>query len=154
MEQLNVYLLVGAPGSGKSTWGKTFTEQTPNTVRICPDEFRAKFGFGEADQSVSAIAFDATRKALGEALDAGKNVVIDATSMYKKSRKDFINIARGRGAKVNAIVFEVSKEILMERNIKRGLEGGRNVPEDVVSRMLMKYQKPDEIEFDTVKFIC
>ena len=152
-EKLIVWLLVGAPGCGKTTFGKTLTEGDPRIVRLCPDEFRAKFGWGEGDQSVSAVAFAETRRALGEVLDAGKCAVIDATNMYRKSRKDFVNIARGRGAGIHAYVFERTKEVLMRQIAKRVAEGGRAVPEDVVDRMLERYQRPDETEFDKVTFV-
>jgi len=149
-DKLTVTLLVGAPGSGKSTYGKKMVAEDAALVRVCPDEFRAKFGWGEGDQSVSAQAFDASRKAVGEALDAGKSVVVDATNMYRKSRKDFINIARGRGALVNAVVFEVDKATLLDRIKKRVSEGGRNVPEDVVDRMLSRYERPSTDEVNHV----
>lgn len=148
-----VYLLCGPPGAGKTTYGKKMVEANPNLVRVCPDEFRAKFGWGEGDQSVSAQAFDASRKAVGESLDAGKDVVVDATLMYRKARKDFINIARGRGATINAITFELDKSTLLERIKKRVSEGGRNVPEDVVDRMLSKYERPSKEEVDNVVVI-
>lgn len=148
-----VILLVGGPGSGKSTWGKEFVNHNPKFVRLCPDEFRAKFGWGEGDQSVSAQAFAATRNGMEDALQNGKDVIIDATNMYRKTRKDFINIAKKHGATTIAVVFEAEKSILLERNVKRGAAGGRNVPEDVIDRMLGKYERPTEIEFDRVDFI-
>jgi predicted kinase len=89
------------------------------------------------------------KKALGE----GKCVIFDATNMYRKARKDFINIARGRGAKVIAQVFECSKSVLIARNSKRGSEGGRNVPENIVDYMLARYQRPEVPEFDEVVFV-
>ena len=153
MEQLKVFVCVGAPGSGKSTWADEWVSKNPNTVRVCPDVFRAKFGSGEGDQSVSAQAFSASKRAMGEALDAGKDVVFDATNMYRKSRKDFINIARGRGAQVIAMVFECTKETLLHRNNIRGTGGGRSVPELIIDNMLSRYQRPDETEFDEVTFV-
>ena len=45
-KKLTVYLLVGPPGSGKSTFGKVLADGVNNTIRVCPDEFRAKFGRG------------------------------------------------------------------------------------------------------------
>lgn len=150
---LNAYILVGAPGSGKSTYGKELVEANPAIVRLCPDEFRAKFGKGEDDQSVSAQAFGATRYGMREALTAGKDVLIDATNMYPKARKEFTQIAKEFNAKTIAIVFEATKETLMERNRLRGAAGGRCVPEDVIDRMLGRYQRPNELEFDEVNFI-
>jgi len=147
------YILIGAPGSGKSTYGKNMVAENPAIVRLCPDEFRAKFGWGEGDQSVSAQAFSATRHGMRDALASKKDVLIDATNMYAKARKDFIYIAKEFNAKTIAIVFEADKNTLMLRNKLRGEAGGRNVPEDVIDRMLERYQRPTELEFDEVQFI-
>lgn len=152
-EQIAI-LLVGAPGSGKSTWGKHYVETRDNIVRLCPDEFRAKIGRGEWDQTVSAQAFAMTRSGMENALDAGSSVMIDATNMYKKTRKDFLKIAQARKIKTMAIVFEVDKPVLLDRNQKRGILGGRNVPEHIIDSMLNKYEKPVAgVEFDIVQFI-
>lgn len=147
------YITIGAPGCGKSTWATKFVAENPNTVLLCPDTFRAKFGWGEGDQSVSGKAFAEVKRLMGEALDEGKDVVIDATNMYRKTRRDFINIAHGRGASSHAVVFEATKELLLERNEKRGALGGRNVPEHVIDSMLSKYERPDDQEFCTVEFV-
>ncbi len=120
---------------------------------MCPDEFRAKFGTGEDDQSVSRQAFAATRAGLENALASDNSAIIDATNMYRKTRKDFLDIAKKHEAKTMAVVFEASREILIDRNKKRGASGGRNVPEDIIDRMLGKYQRPNKPEFDEVVFI-
>ena len=153
MNELTAYLLIGAPGSGKSTWGKNMSQVNPDVVRLCPDEFRAKFGTGEVDQSVSARAFGATRHGMEQALKDGKSVLIDATNMYRKTRKDFLNIAKQYNAQTIAVVFECDRETLIKRNQKRGEEGGRRVPNDVIDNMLGRYQRPDTTEFDKVMFV-
>jgi len=153
MNNLKAYLLIGCPCSGKSTWGKELVKTDPNIARLCPDEFRAIFGTSESDQSVSAKAFDATRQGMHSALVNKKDVVIDATNMYKKTRKDFLSIAKMYNATTIAVVFEVTRETAIERNKKRVDEGGRNVPEHIIDSMLAKYQRPDELEFDKVVFI-
>ena len=153
MKDLTAYILIGAPGSGKSTWGKNFAEVNPQAVRLCPDEFRAKFGKGEHDQSVSAQAFSATNQGMQDALKDGKSVVIDATNMYRKTRRQFLDIAKKYNAITIAIVFEADRETLIARNEKRGADGGRNVPADIIDRMLAKYERPTEMEFDQVKIV-
>lgn len=150
---LKVYLCVGAPGSGKSTWSKKLAAKDANIVRLCPDEFRAKFGSSESDQSVSAQAFGATRHGMENALRNGKSVIIDATNMYRKTRRDFTEIAKKFDAVTVAVVFEATKATLLNRNAQRGSEGGRNVPEDVIDRMLGRYERPTELEFDQVNFV-
>jgi predicted kinase len=153
MKRTKVYLLVGAPGCGKSTWAKEMVEKDSLIVLLCPDTFRARFGTSEGDQSVSAKAFEATRYGLDAALADGKDVIVDATNMYKKARKQFLDIARKYLADTEAVVFEVDRDTLLERNKTRGEKGGRNVPVEVIDNMLAKYQKPDLDEFDTVTFI-
>jgi len=149
---MKLYLLCGAPGSGKSTWGKEFVRNNPNVVRVCPDEFRAILGKNENDQSVSAKAFEATREEAKKTFADGKNVIIDATNMYRKSRKQFLDIAKNYNAEKVAIVFKEDKKTLLERNKKRGEEGGRNVPEEIIQKMLDKFEHPDLNEFDHI--IC
>ena len=152
-EQLVVWILVGAPGSGKTTFGKVLTEGDPRIVRVCPDDNRRVIGKGSHDQTVSYPAFCMAKDQMKRALDENKCVIFDATNMYRKARKDFINIARGRGAKVIAEVFECEKSVLLGRNAKRGSEGGRNVPEKVIDDMLARYQRPEVPEFDEVVFV-
>ena len=153
MGQLRVYVCCGAPGSGKSTWAKTLAEGDPRIVRVCPDDNRRILGKGSHDQTVSYPAFCMAKDQMKKALDENKCVIFDATNMYRKARKDFINIARGRGAKVIAEVFECDKATLLARNAKRASEGGRNVPEKVIDDMLARYQCPEVPEFDKVVFV-
>lgn len=150
---MKTYILIGAPGSGKSTWGKQFVTDNPGVIRLCPDDFRAKFGWGEGDQSVSPQAFAATRSGMESALSEGKDVMIDATSMHRKARKDFLIIAKKYNATKIAVVFETTREMLIERNRKRGEEGGRVVPNDIIERMLNNYEVPTHADFDEITFI-
>lgn len=150
---MEAYILIGAPGSGKSSWSKQLVISKPEIVRLCPDEFRAQFGTGEGDQTVSAKAFAATRDGMDTALAAGKSVIIDATNMHHKGRKDFLAIAKKHNANKIAVVFEATRQTLIERNQRRGAEGGRVVPEDVIDRMLGNYQVPTHADFDDIIFI-
>jgi predicted kinase len=102
---------------------------------------------------VSPQAFAMAKSQVRSALLHDKCVILDATNMYRKARKDFINIARSYGAKVIAQVFECTKETLLKRNAKRASEGGRNVPEDIIDKMLARYQCPEIPEFDEVVFV-
>jgi len=148
-----LYVCVGAPGSGKSTWSKQLVKDNDNVIRLCPDEFRALVGTGEDDMSVSHIAFNITYEETDKILSNGKSVVIDATNMYKKARKKFLKIADKYNCNKVAVVFEMTKENLIERNIQRSMNGGRRVPDDVIDRMLTSYQTPTNDEFNSIVFI-
>jgi predicted kinase len=145
-------VLIGAPGCGKSTWAKNHTELW-GSVRISTDELRAKFGTGEEDQSVSAKAFLAAGLAMEIALAKKQDVIIDATNMYPGRRKQWLDIAKKYDAFTEAFVFEVPRDVLVQRNIDRQAAGGRNVGEAVIDMMLSKYVRPLPNEFDSVTFI-
>jgi predicted kinase len=148
-KKIALVVLVGAPGSGKSTFGKKFSEDQGLTY-ISSDELRARFGSGEEDQSVSGAVFAYIKRTIPQLLSTGKSVVIDATSMSKKDRSDYVKFANDVGAYKIAITFEVDRNTLLKRNQDRGAAGGRNVPVEVIDRMLAKYQRPDSTEFDKV----
>ena len=142
-------VLIGAPGSGKSTWGKKFAEEHRLTY-ISSDELRARFGSGENDQTVSGAVFGYIKRTIPQFLSSGKSVLIDATSMSKSDRKNYIKFADEVGAYKIGVAFEVDRNTLIKRNQERGTKGGRNVPVEVIDRMLGKYQRPDSTEFDKV----
>jgi len=151
---LTAYITVSCPGGGKSTWAKNVIAGNKDIVLICPDSIRGELSGNEADQSVSGRAFALARERMEEALKNGKSVIIDSTAMYRKSRKDWIDIAKKYNAKIIAVVFEVTEQTAIERNAKRASEGGRNVPTSVIRNMLAKYQVPSHSEgFDEIKWI-
>lgn len=148
----NVILLCGAPGSGKSTWAINFVKESGYTY-LSSDRNRARVGKGEDDIKASGRAFALLNKELGEALDRGENVVVDATFMSKKARSDYVTIARRRNCHLKAVVFELDRAIILERNAKRAKAGGRFVPIFVIDKMLSNYEKPEFPEFDEVTII-
>ena len=141
-----VIILVGSPGCGKSTFATKLLASNSEYKLLSSDAMRAEFGSGEDDQSVTGIVFSTLKRRLQAYLALGQTVIIDATNINKKDRKDYINAANASGHQVVGYVFECSKETLLERNKTRGEAGGRNVPEWVIDKMLTKYQRPDKAE--------
>jgi predicted kinase len=138
-------ILVGPPASGKTTWGKEFARKN-NMVYVSTDSIRAEVGSGEGDQTVSAMAFSIAKERVSRELANGKNVMIDATSVNRKSRKDWIDIAKNAGAYIIAVAFEVPKAELLRRDAQRE----RHVGEEIIDRFINKYQRPDTMEVDKV----
>ena len=137
-----LYITVGLPGSGKSTYAKEFIKGK-DVEYLSSDSLRAVYGKGEDDQTVTPIVFGHIKKKVDEFLKDGKNVMVDATSVNRRERSDYINSAKNHGAKVVTIVFKMDRQGLIERNKKRGEQGGRVVPDWVIDKMLNKYEEPN-----------
>ena len=140
-----LYITVGLPGSGKSTYAKEFIKGK-DIEYLSSDELRAVYGKGEDDQTVTPIVFGHIKRKVDEYLKDGKNVMVDATSVNRKERSDYINTAKKYGAKVVALVFKMDRQGLIDRNKKRGEQGGRIVPDWVIDKMLAKYEEPSFAE--------
>ena len=140
-----IYIAVGLPGSGKSTYAKNFIKDK-DIEYLSSDELRAKFGSGETDQTCTNQVFGHIKRKVDEFLKDGKNVLVDATSVNRRERADYINAAKKYGAKVVALVFKMDRDGLIARNQKRGEQGGRVVPDWVIDKMLAKFEEPSTSE--------
>ena len=136
-----LYITVGLPGSGKSTYVKNFIKDK-EIEYLSSDSLRAVYGKSEEDQTVTPLVFGHIKRKVDEFLKDGKNVLVDATSVNRKERSDYINTAKKYGARVVAIVFKMDRLGLIERNKKRGEQGGREVPTFVIDKMLAKFEEP------------
>jgi predicted kinase len=136
-----LYIAVGLPGSGKSTYSKNFIKDK-DIEYLSSDELRAVYGKSEEDQTVTPLVFGHIKRKVDEFLKDGKNVLVDATSVNRKERSDYIKTAKKYGAKVVAIVFKMDRQGLIDRNKKRGEQGGRVVPDWVIDKMLAKFEEP------------
>lgn len=142
----NIVIMVGAPGSGKSTFVEKYKTTHPDMVFLSSDQLRSVFGKNENDQSVSAQVFQHMEREVDRLLFENKDVCIDATNMHRKARKPWVDLAKKHGARLEAYVFVACRDILVERNKKRGASGGRDVPADVIDRMLNNYVVPSAEE--------
>ena len=143
--------MVGVSGSGKSTFIDKFLEKNPDVIVHSSDKLRGVLGRDESDQTVTAQVFSTIKYNLNRDLAAGKNVMIDATSLNPKERKDYILSGRKHNAEIIAYVLERDKTTLMKNQLKRKSGGGRQVPEFVIDKMLSKYVRPSTAEgFDSV----
>ena len=140
-----LYITVGLPGSGKSTYVKNFIKDK-EIEYLSSDSLRAVYGKSEEDQTVTPLVFGHIKRKVDEFLKDGKNVLVDATSVNRKERSDYINTAKKYGAKVVAIVFKMDRQGLIDRNKKRGEQGGRVVPDWVIDKMFAKFEEPSYSE--------
>lgn len=114
--ELSLVMLVGASGSGKSSFAKKHFKPTEI---ISSDYCRGLVSDDENDQAASKDAFELLNFIAEKRLAAGKLVVIDATNVQPEARKSLISLARRHHVIPVAIVLNLSREVCHERNQQR-----------------------------------
>ena len=149
MNKPTLILLVGVPGSGKTTYAKNYIEKAPNTIHLSSDGIRAELYGDESIQGNPADVFSLMQKRTIEALNDGQNVIYDATNITRKDRACIIGICP-KFAKVEAHIIWSP----IEECIKRDANRDRTVGKEVIDKMLKKFQAPyyDE-SIDEIKII-
>lgn len=117
-------LLIGAAGSGKSTWAARFR---PTQV-VSSDELRSRVADDAADQDATRDAFALLHAIVRARVGRGLLTVVDATNLLAGSRRPLRELARRHGRPVVAVVFDVPLPELLARNAARQ----RTVPEPIV----------------------
>jgi protein phosphatase len=113
---LSLVVLIGASGSGKSTFARRHFKPTEI---ISSDFCRGLVCDDENDQGATKDAFDVLHYIAGKRLAAGRRTVVDATSVQQESRKQLIELARKHDVLPIAIVLDVPEEVCAERNAAR-----------------------------------
>lgn len=150
-----IYIAVGAPGSGKSTWWENGIQngiipQEGETIRINMDEIRKKITGNESDQSQNTKVAKFAQESLKNALSLKVPTIYwDNTTARPRYRKEIIRPAKAAGYECICLYFKLPVEIVLERNLTRE----RFVPEDIVRRMWNSIKKnPPSLEegFDNI----
>ena len=104
-----VIILIGSPGSGKST----FTENNlvpKGYIRINQDNLKSK---------------EKVIKCLLQNIKEGKKIVIDSTNPQKNGRSEFLKLCKDNNYPVRAFVFQVSKDLAFHLNNLRAINKNR-----------------------------
>ncbi|MFG2739863.1 polynucleotide kinase-phosphatase [Streptomyces sp. PAN_FS17] len=133
---LSLVVLVGASGSGKSTFARRHFK--PTEV-ISSDFCRGLVSDDENDQSATRDAFDVLHYIAGKRLAAGRRTVVDATSVQQDSRRQLIELARKYDVLPIAIVLDVPEEVCAERNAAR--TDRADMPRRVIQRHIRELRR-------------
>ena len=143
------YITIGLSGCGKSTYAESLAKSL-NLIHLSSDANRKLLSGDEGNQSVSKAAFDLLRRDADSHLLRGRDVIIDATFLYPKARKPFIDIEKLRKAEVIAVYFDVKSAICIKRNNARS----RVVPEEVIFKQSQRLVPPKlEEGFDFIMVV-
>ena len=134
--EMTAYVMVGAPGSGKSTYANKLAE-TELAVIISGDDVRADL-YGSADiQGNWHEIWSRIDELVAEASALGRDVILDGTHYRASYRKEAIALLKSYGySKVEAVVVNPSLATCLARNFKRS----RHVPDYVIKNMHEKLQ--------------
>ncbi|CAM5359288.1 polynucleotide kinase-phosphatase [Streptomyces pilosus] len=113
---LSLVVLIGASGSGKSTFARRHFK--PTEV-ISSDFCRGLVADDENDQSASRDAFDVLHYIAGKRLAAGRRTVVDATSVQQDARRQLVDLAKRHDVLPIAIVLDMPEQVCAERNAAR-----------------------------------
>jgi predicted kinase len=142
----HLYIMVGVPGSGKSTWVEN---NLPNAVLVSSDKKREELFNDVHCQADNKRVFIECHADLRRALEAGKEVVFDATNTKFNYRNLAVQLAFEYFAHTTIVYFDLPVEIALERNRQRS----RYVSEDIITRFFNELEVPRFTEAQELKII-
>lgn len=127
------YMLVGLPGSGKST-----IAQKLNCKVFSSDSLRKELWGNENTQGDNSQLFNELQRRIRETLKKGENCVYDATNINAKRRTSFLSSIKGIECEKICIFVATDFNLCLLRNFQRE----RHVPYEVIKRMYLNFDIP------------
>lgn len=129
-------MLVGLPGSGKSTYIKKYFNQN---LRVhSSDAIREELSGDESNQDINGKVFDLLHKRVREDLKNGISCVYDATNISWKRRKAFLDSLKNIKCWKVCHIIATPFEVCLEQNAQRE----RKVPYEVIEKMYKNFDIP------------
>ena len=135
---MRIVVLVGLPGSGKSTYIERL-----GVVGLSSDAIRQLLVDDESDQTIHERVFETLRYLLRQRLALGRPVTyIDATNLTPQERRPYIAIGADHSCAVEALFFDAPLAVCRERNARRA----RVVPAEALAKMQERLVEPSTAE--------
>ena len=136
MNRPTLTLLVGAPGTGKTTYAQNYIKVFGG-IHLSSDTIRKELYGDESIQGDPGEVFSFMQRRAVEALNNGQSVVYDSTAMTRKDRAGIIAVCP-KFAKIECHIVWAPIETCIERDAARE----RTVGKSVIDRMVKRFQAP------------
>ena len=140
-----VNMMSGLPGTGKDTW---IAKNASDLPVISLDALREELRVDPTEGQGKVI--HAAQEKAKEFLRKRQPFIWNATDITKDIRRKSIKLFERYNAKVRIIYLETEWDTLLKRNAERE----KNVPENVILKMLGKLSPPTSEEAQTVEWHC
>lgn len=149
-------ILVGVPGSGKTTWIK---EHMPManimSTDIVIENVARRYGmtYDEGFKDLISFAEKVMWRHITWSIAEQVDFVIDRTNLTAKSRAKFIQKLKLHRYEIECVVFPTPEPEEWKRRL--GSRPGKTIPQEALDRMLASYEVPTEAEgFSKITFIA
>lgn len=142
------YMMVGLPGSGKSTASNQLIQELSSICSVSSDEYIEKYAKekGKSYNEVHAEAIEDAEKWMKRTIAAlindKKDFIWDQTNVVKSARLKKIRMLKQHKYEVVAIVVELSHEEHARRIANREQSGGKKIGQKIIDNMRLNYERP------------
>lgn len=151
-----LHILIGLPGSGKTTFGKKLVEKLKKVdthhhskiIQQSSDEIRKMLYGTDTEQKNPALVFEILNKIVKTNLQQGMYVVYDATNINRKRRMNLIKEMKPFCDSIVCTVIATPLEIIYFQDQKRD----RTVGKEAILKYAKSFQVPMFFEgFDSIE---
>jgi predicted kinase len=139
-----VVLMSGLPGSGKDHW---IRQNLPDWPVIALDAVREELDVAASENQGAVV--NRAREMARDCLRQGRSFVWNATNLSRQLRGQCIQLFADYHARIRIVYVEASRERLFAQNRQRE----RRVPQDVIERLLDRWEIPDRTEGHEVEWV-
>lgn len=143
-----MYIMIGVPGCGKSTWSKEIIDE--NTVVVCKDAFRSMLRIDyEYNMKYEPIVHDLQTAAIASAVENGLNIIVDEVNINKAKRDVLKELVPGY--EISYVVFKNTDTLDRRMNEPRGYS--REEWDEVIKGMIKSMEWPETDECDELMLV-